>query len=707
MKPSSITSLFITLGFVCVLFINAHGQSFPEVIYTSPRVESKYNAPNSQILIRFNKPVVADIYQLFNLRVTNSSNDLILGEQKFIDGGQGILFKPFTNLELSHEYQVFLYYQSSANDNVCLIEYRFRITDGLGYSSDTKNNMGSINGGNFADPVKADLYRKENNLPDNFPAIVVSYKDNPLPGHYFVSARQGGNTYPGHNFMICFDTCGTPVYYKMLENRGSDFKVASNGNLAHHHGELGYYVQYDSSYNQIRSHTATPGFTTDMHELIIEDDSSYWVLTKQLHLVDMSAIVPGGNENATVEENLIQHIDKFGNLLWQWNSLDHIPITDCDTRFVDLTAFYIDYIHINALDFDEDGNLLISSRHLNEITKIDETTGDIIWRWGGSSNQFTFIEDPDGFYGQHSIRSQGDDVYTLFDNGNFHDPPRSRGLEYELDQQNLTASFKKEFTTGDAPIYSPFMGHMQKTDNRAVIVGWAANDPGLVLTEFDDVCVKKLEIHNLDTALISYRAYKFPWRTNAFYFLQDTINVYGYASASDTTLTNFNIYNNSDDYLTLAGYHVNLSNIFVVDNFPLVIPPFGTQELTLGLISANAGSYTDALTVYTQIHNDSVRIAAQARVIGDIIVDINQPSTHENHIVINRISNGLIINLKNGQTIDNLNIYDMAGRNIYNINNYDSEVIPIDQLTSLTAPIIISIQSQNRKYVKKYLLSDN
>ena len=37
--------------------------------------------------------------------------------------------------------------------------------------------------------------------------------------------------------------------------------------------------------------------------------------------------------------------------------------------------------------------LMISSRHLNEITKISRTTGDIIWRFGGKNNQFTFVND--------------------------------------------------------------------------------------------------------------------------------------------------------------------------------------------------------------------------------------------------------------------------------------------------------------------------
>ncbi len=705
--PKKTVKFLITFSLILIIFSDTFGQLTPEVVYMSPRAGSEYNSPDCQVLMRFNEPVKAKDYHNVELIISDQNEKTVSGITKFVDDGLAILFKPDMVFSLSGKYHVELCYHTQSGDEVSLINSEFYITHGIGSTygySNISDEYTSFQGGEFANAERAARYREQHNLPDNFPAIEVTYKNNPLPGHYFVSARQGGNTYPGHNFMICFDTCGTPVFYKMLENRGSDFKIASNGYLTHHYGEYGHYLQLDSSYNQNGVYTALQGFSTDMHELKIENDSSYWVLTKQLHLVDMSQIVPGGNENATVEENIIQHIDKFGNLLWQWNSLDHIPITDCDTRFVDLTAFYIDYIHINALDFDEDSNLLISSRHLNEITKINASTGDIIWRWGGDANQFTFIEDPDGFYGQHSIKYQGDNVFTLFDNGNFHNPPHSRGLEYELDQQNMTASLKKEFTTGDAPVYSPFMGHMQKNNERAVIVGWASNEPGLVLTEFDDVCDKRLEIHNLDTTLISYRAYKFPWHTNAFYFLHDTINVFGNASVSDTTLTNFSIYNNSSEYIDLTGYHTNLTNLIISDNFPVAIPPHGTKELTLGLISSGAGYYSDALTLYSQTHNDSLRIADQVRVIGDIVVDIDQTQISDKEIIIVRNSHGLMVYLQNGQAIDRLVIYDVTGRSIYNSYKYNSEIIPIKNIDNLTAPVIISVQSQNKKYVKKYLL---
>ena len=69
----------------------------------------------------------------------------------------------------------------------------------------------------------------------------------------------------------------------------------------------------------------------------------------------------------------------------------------------DFTKDEIDPVHINSVAIDSDTSILISSRHMDEITKIDRRTGDIIWRLGGKKNDFTFINDTIGFSHQHSV----------------------------------------------------------------------------------------------------------------------------------------------------------------------------------------------------------------------------------------------------------------------------------------------------------------
>jgi hypothetical protein len=183
--------------------------------------------------------------------------------------------------------------------------------------------------------------------------------------------------------------------------------------------------------------------------------------------VPMDTVVSGGDPNAEVIGLVIQEIDENKNVVFQWRSWDHFEITDA-THNIDLTLPSIDYVHGNAIEIDTDGNILISSRHMDEITKIDRQTGEIIWRWGGEfceNNQFTFINDPVGFSHQHDIRKLPNGNFTLFDNGNLHDPQFSRAVEYKLDEVNKTAELVWEYRNNPES-YSFAMGSYRRFERR-------------------------------------------------------------------------------------------------------------------------------------------------------------------------------------------------------------------------------------------------
>ena len=142
----------------------------------------------------------------------------------------------------------------------------------------------------------------------------------------------------------------------------------------------------------------------------------------------MSQIVPNGKTNALVTGLIIQKINSEKEVTFQWRSLDHMLITDATHE--DLTADRIDYVHGNSIEVDSDGHIIISSRHLDEITKINTVTGAIIWRLGGKNNQFSFVNDTAKFSHQHSARILKNGNLFLFDNGVFHTPQYSRAVEY-------------------------------------------------------------------------------------------------------------------------------------------------------------------------------------------------------------------------------------------------------------------------------------
>jgi hypothetical protein len=211
----------------------------------------------------------------------------------------------------------------------------------------------------------------------------------------------------------------------------------------------------------------------------------------------------------------------------------------------DLTGWYIRFPHMNAIDIDEDGHILFSSRHMCEVTKIHRQTGAIIWRLGGVNNQFQFIDDTlQGFSAQHTIRSLGGGHYTIFDNGNLHNPHVSRAVEYVLDTNAMTATLFWEFRdTPDKSSY--YMGNVQRLPNTNTLINWALSYLPK-LTEVRTDGSKAFEMNFVDQ-WECYRVHRFPWEGMALrpYLIaephDDNITLI-FNKFGDTNVAYYNIY---------------------------------------------------------------------------------------------------------------------------------------------------------------------
>ena len=167
---------------------------------------------------------------------------------------------------------------------------------------------------------------------------------------------------------------------------------------------------------------------------------------------------------------------------------------------------------MNAIDVDTDGHILLSSRNTSEITKINRDTGEIIWRLGGAHNQFTFVNDPlNGPRNQHAVRMVTTNRYTMFDNGNLHSPPVSRGVEYLLDPTNMTATIVWQYPPAPTTsLYSFYMGNVQRLPNGNTLINWAVgNLPKL--TEVRPDGTKAYEM-NWANGYEAYRVWRCPWQ---------------------------------------------------------------------------------------------------------------------------------------------------------------------------------------------------
>ena len=356
--------------------------------------------------------------------------------------------------------------------------------------------------------------------PDLSPRAVdvAKHSHDTAPGYVFVAPKKSG---PGQGGPLIVDDRGQVVWFRPVQDkapRAMDFKVQT------YRGEpvltwgAGDHLILDSSYHQIaRFHAANgyrgaPGNPDDHHEFLISPEDTALITIYNPVRGDLSPI--GGPKDGVVWEGMVQELDiESGEVLFEWHSLDHV---DLEETYISPSADVhvrsgIDYFHINSIDVDHDGNLLVSGRRTCGVYKIDRESGEIIWRLGGKKSDFEMGPGTRFTY-QHDARRQSDGTITIFDNGTtvIHSGTptaveESRGIVLELDEEKMSATLVGEYTHPDK-LFADAGGNMQVLPNGNVFIGWGR---ALVFSEFS----KDGELHFSASFPVngSYRAFRFPW----------------------------------------------------------------------------------------------------------------------------------------------------------------------------------------------------
>ena len=239
---------------------------------------------------------------------------------------------------------------------------------------------------------------------------------------------------------------------------------------------------------------------------------------------------------------------------------------------------------------DANGNILYSIRHTSSIPSISRQTGNVNWILGGKRDQFTYINEHSSnaqnyFSYQHDIRVLPNGNITLFDNGTQHSPPYSRGVEYNLDEQNKTATLVWEFRHSP-DFFAGANGSMQRLANGTTIIGWGyASLSGTPLfTEVHPDNNIALEF-SMPPGHRSFRALKFPWPSGlptASVTISEVLpgNTYIFNNSTDTTGTTikFNYIEGFYNRIDVKRFEYSPINPSFEDRAPLVYPASITIE---------------------------------------------------------------------------------------------------------------------------------
>jgi hypothetical protein len=334
------------------------------------------------------------------------------------------------------------------------------------------------------------------------PPRLVVLQRSPLdaPGFIFVAPKpkRGG---PAKGPEI-FDDHGRPVWFDPV---GSvmDFRVQR------YHGEpvltwcedgVGYIV--DRSYKLVATVHAGNGRSLNGHEFTLTAQGTALVAIDDNVPYDLSPI--GGPTNGTAVDGVVEEIGvATGRVVFEWHSLDHVPLADTYASSDEAA----DYFHLNAVSVDNDGNLLISSRHTWTVYKVDRVTGRMLWRLGGKHNDFA-LGPGVHFAWQHNPLPAGTDTIRIFDNESNGEQgtAESRVVWIHLDTSAMKATLIKALTHPSA-LSVPSQGNAQALDNGDTFVGWGKLGR---ISEFDTQG-KLLFDAMLPAEDDTYRAYRFEW----------------------------------------------------------------------------------------------------------------------------------------------------------------------------------------------------
>jgi Arylsulfotransferase (ASST) len=369
---------------------------------------------------------------------------------------------------------------------------------------------------NAAPRVRGDVDRFVS-APQLFPTAVTTtmLPHGSAPGDLFVAPQTGPVQY-GPEILGPY---GGLIWWKTVPRgqTATDFKVQTyrgqpvltwwqgtvNGGVGTGQDEI-----YNSAYQPIATVRAGNGLRSDLHEFTLTGQNTALVTAYFPVYVNASAF-KHGSKHQLVYDAVAQEIDiRTGLVLFQWDSLDHVPLSASYQPVPAVAGHPWDYFHINSIQQDSDGSIVISGRNTWAAYKVSHQSAADIWSLGGKSSTFTMGHDA-SFEFQHDVRlAANDSVVTIFDDG--AGPPvvhkRSRGLVLKLDKTHMTATLalQDEHQPG---LLANYEGSIEPLPNGDNFIGWGQQP---FMTEFNSRGRPVFDARFVG-ANSTYRAFRFRW----------------------------------------------------------------------------------------------------------------------------------------------------------------------------------------------------
>ena len=317
-------------------------------------------------------------------------------------------------------------------------------------------------------------------LPPELRALHLSGSGAPSAGYTLIVPLLPDTSAGANGFVVAFDASGTIRWYHEFPGQWPvEAKQQPNGHITVFVGRsygwqpnAGEFVELTPGGDVVRTFAVDPRYFTDPHELLLSFASSTvaaaHLIGYDIHAFDLRSV--GGPANAQLAVHTIERHDASGAVVFRWSAGSLFSIADWPLP----NPQAVDLEHPSSLAIAPDGGYVVSFQGMDEVTKIDSTSGAIVWRLGGRHNQFEIRDDPmNGFLGQHDVQALPNGNLLMLDDHFRGVPGPARAVEYSLDTQAMVARLVWQYKPSP-PIISPIMGSAQRIADGATLVGFGA-----------------------------------------------------------------------------------------------------------------------------------------------------------------------------------------------------------------------------------------
>jgi hypothetical protein len=261
----------------------------------------------------------------------------------------------------------------------------------------------------------------------------------------------------------------------------------------------------NSHYQTVARVPGGNGLRADLHDFQIAPHDVAYITAYNPIRCNLSSIK--GASNGAIVDTAIQEIDmQTGLVRWEWHSLDHVGASESEVE-VPTGATPWDYFHLNSIDPQPDGDILISARNTWAGYQLAGATGKVLWRLGGAKSSFRMGPGTRTAW-QHDGRVLPGGNVSFFDDGS--NPPihrQSRGVRIGLDFKTHEAHLASVYTHRDPPLLAASQGNMQTLPDQNTVVGYGGVP---AISEYAEDGSLLFDAHQpLDMSF--YRAFRFPW----------------------------------------------------------------------------------------------------------------------------------------------------------------------------------------------------